>query len=534
MAVVSRTVRVIQNAKVALIFYCINLFLQFFSRKIFLDYLGAELLGLNTTAQNLLQFLNLAESGIGAAVAFALYKPLSQGNRQEIIDIVSLQGWFYRWVGLFVIAGSFVLMAFFPWIFAKTQVPLIYAYGTFIAFLISSLLGYFVNYKMVVLSANQQEYKITIQTQTIKVFKVLTQMMVIWAFSYGYVWWMVVESTAAIITCVCLTHCVEKEFPWLISDVSNGKALRDKYNFILVKTRQVFFHRIGGYVLNQATPLIIYVTGSLTLVAIYGNYMIVLFGALLLVDALFRGFNSSVGNLVTEGVTSKIVRIFWELYTIRLYLASVICIGIFYLSNSFVTLWIGREYILSEQSLAILVAIYFIQMSRTADIFLAAYGLFRDVWAPIVEAILNIGLSLLLGSFYGISGIFCGVLISQLVVVNSWKPYFLFKEGFKRSFHEYVVIYTKKIFLILISAILHALFFLNSSFLVAESIYDWLISSFIIVSTYAVICLSLFYIFDISFRLVVQQIFIMVSQKFRKFHSNQFINSDNRRIDNDM
>lgn len=520
MAEVSRTARVIQNAKVALFFYCINLILQFFSRKIFLDCLGAELLGLNTTAQNLLQFLNLAESGIGAAVAFALYKPLSRGNRQEIIDIVSLQGWFYRWVGLFVIAGSVVLMAFFPWIFAKAQVPLIYAYGTFIAFLISALLGYFVNYNIIILSADQKEYKIAIQTQTVKVLKIFVQMTVIWIFPHGYVWWMLVEALAAVTTCVCLRHCVEKEFPWLRSDISKGKSLKGKYNFILVKIKQVFFHRIGGYVLNQATPLIIYATGSLTLVAIYGNYLIILFGALLLVDALFRGFNSSVGNLVAESDNSKIKQIFWKLCTIRLYLASVICIGLFYLSNSFVTLWIGQEYLLTEQSLAILVAIYFIQMSRTADIFLVAYGLFRDVWAPIVEAFLNVGFSLLLGSFWGISGIFLGVLISQLVVVNSWKPYFLFKEGFKQNFFEYVVTYTKKIFLILISVIFHALVFVNSSFLIVESIYGWLISSLIIVFTYAVICLFLFYIFDISFRLVAQQIFVMVLQKFRKLYSN--------------
>lgn len=38
--------------------YFVNLVLQFFSRKIFLDYLGTEILGLNTTATNLLQFLN--------------------------------------------------------------------------------------------------------------------------------------------------------------------------------------------------------------------------------------------------------------------------------------------------------------------------------------------------------------------------------------------------------------------------------------------------------------------------------------------
>ena len=189
MAEVSRTARVIQNAKVALFFYCINLVLQFFSRKIFLDYLGAELLGLNTTAQNLLQFLNLAESGIGAAVAFALYKPLRQGNRQEIIDIVSLQGWFYRWVGLFVIAGSIVMMAFFPWIFAKANVPLIYAYGTFITFLISVLLSYFVNYKTIVLSADQKEYQITFRIQSIKVIKVFVQMVAIGTLSHGYLWW---------------------------------------------------------------------------------------------------------------------------------------------------------------------------------------------------------------------------------------------------------------------------------------------------------------------------------------------------------
>ena len=87
----SRTARSIKNAKVALFFYCINLLLQFFSRKIFLEYLGAEVLGLNTTAQNLIEFLNLAELGIGSAVGYSLYKPLFERNYQAINEIVSLQ-----------------------------------------------------------------------------------------------------------------------------------------------------------------------------------------------------------------------------------------------------------------------------------------------------------------------------------------------------------------------------------------------------------------------------------------------------------
>ena len=72
----SRTAKSLLNVKVALLFYFLNLVLQFFSRRMFLDYLGAEILGLNTTAQNLLGFLNLAELGVGSAVAYNLYKPL--------------------------------------------------------------------------------------------------------------------------------------------------------------------------------------------------------------------------------------------------------------------------------------------------------------------------------------------------------------------------------------------------------------------------------------------------------------------------
>lgn len=86
----SRTVKSIKNAQVALIFYFINLVLQFFSRKIFLDCLGAEVLGLNTTAQNLIGFLNLAELGIGGAIAFTLYKPIFEKDSQTINEIVSV------------------------------------------------------------------------------------------------------------------------------------------------------------------------------------------------------------------------------------------------------------------------------------------------------------------------------------------------------------------------------------------------------------------------------------------------------------
>ena len=510
MAEVSRTARVIQNAKVALFFYCINLILQFFSRKIFLDYLGAELLGLNTTAQNLLQFLNLAESGIGAAVAFALYKPLSQKNRQEIIDIVSLQGWFYRWVGLFVIAGSIVLMAFFPWIFAKADVPLVYAYGTFIAFLISALLGYFVNYKMIVLSADQKEYKITIETQSIKVIKVLIQMLAIWKLPHGYMWWMVLEVLAAISTSIRLHYCVKKEYPWLCPDLLNGKQLKERYPFLLVKTKQLFFHKVGGYVLTQTTPLLIYLFTSLTVVAIYGNYLVLITGCFLLVDALSRGLGASVGNLVAEGDSEKILRTFWEILTVRLILATWICTGFFYLSDEFIELWIGKDYLLKKDSLIVLTLIFFIQMSRSCDLFLSAYGLFKDIWAPLVESILSLTFSILLGYFYDLTGILIGVLVSQLTIVCCWKPYFLYKDAFHVSFGDYLSRYLKKIFLLVL-----ALFVSNQimhhlpNFDILDFI-DWIEYSMLVMIVNCCASCVIFYFMDRSFKSLMRKFYTMI------------------------
>lgn len=84
----SRTAKSIKNAKVALFFYVINLILQFFSRKIFLKYWGAEVLGLNMAAQNLPGFLNIAELGISSAISYTLYQPLFKKDRQSINEIV--------------------------------------------------------------------------------------------------------------------------------------------------------------------------------------------------------------------------------------------------------------------------------------------------------------------------------------------------------------------------------------------------------------------------------------------------------------
>lgn len=444
----SRTSKSIKNSIVALTFYFIGLVLQFFSRKVFLDYLGPEILGLNTTATNLLQFLNIAELGISSAISFTLYKPIYEKDTTKINEIVSLQGWIYRKIALIIITGAIVLMCFFPWIFAKTTLPIWYAYASFGVLLFSSLLSYFVNYKQIVLSADQKDYKIQYSYQSVMNLKRVAQIFALSYFEYPYLCWLIIESSFAIIGAISLDIVTKRSYPFLRPNLSRGKFLQQKYPEVGNKIKQVFFHKIGHFALTQTSPIIIYAFSSLTLVALYGNYMLIITGVTMLMNAMFNSMNAGIGNLVAEGNQERSFTVFKEVFSIRFIFVCTICYGVYMLTPDFISLWIGEKYILDNITLILMVLALYINISRsTVDAFIAAYGLFGDIWAPVVEASINIGLSIMLGYFFGLNGILTGVLISSLIVIFFWKPYWLFSRGFGLSIMKYITFYTNHLIL---------------------------------------------------------------------------------------
>ena len=94
----------IMNAEVNLLFFFLSLFFAFISRRIFLNCLGAEFIGLTGTLGNILGYLNLAELGIGSCISYFLYKPLQSNDRESINEIMSVFGYLYRCIGYIMIA----------------------------------------------------------------------------------------------------------------------------------------------------------------------------------------------------------------------------------------------------------------------------------------------------------------------------------------------------------------------------------------------------------------------------------------------
>lgn len=440
----SLTSKSAKNSVVALVFYIVHLFLQFISRKVFIEYLGEELLGLNTTISSILQFLNLAELGIGTAIGYILYKPLYEKDRNAINEIVALQGWLYRRIAFFIIAASAVLLLFFPLIFEKAELASWYSYATFAVLLFSSLLSYFVNYKQIVLSADQKEYRIQYSYKSCMLIKLLFQIILIKFADNGYIWWLALEVIFAVIAAISLRLTVKKSYPYLTGTNISGKELLKKHPNVWIKTKQLFFHKIGGIVLTKVSPIIIFSIATLQLVAIYGNYMLIMSGVTSLIMAIFNSMNAGVGNLVARGEKKRILHVFEELFSIRFLITSVICFCAYTFTQPFMKIWMGPELMLDNTCLLLFVLIMFLNLNRlTADAFINAYGLFQDIGSPIVESALNIGLSIIFGRMWGLSGVLFGVFISLLVVIFGWKQYMLYAKGFKESIWNCVYLYIK-------------------------------------------------------------------------------------------
>jgi len=80
----------------------------------------------------------------------------------------------------------------------------------------------------------------------------------------------------------------------------------------------------------------------------------------------------------------------------------------------------------------------YIMLTRpSVDLFINAYGLYDDVWAAYTEGAINLIITLVIGYFYGLIGILLGKTISMILLVVIWKPYFLYRHGFKQHVTKY-------------------------------------------------------------------------------------------------
>lgn len=432
-----RVHRSVKNIKVGMFFYVLSLSLAFISRKIFLDCLGAEFIGLTGMLTNIMSFLSVAELGIGTSIVYFLYKPLQEDNHEKINEVMSMLAFLYRCIGLLIGTIGIIISLFFPWWFNHLTIGLPLVYFAFYSFLATSISGYVFNYKQLLVSANQKQYLVSSYFQTIGYVQSITQ--IILAYYYRNLWlWIIVGLVFTVIGIIIFNHRIQQLYPWLQIDLKNGRENLKKYPDVLKKTRQIFVQKIKDLILYQSDELMVGMFVSIVQVAYYGNYTMIINKLNFMVNILSEGLSAGVGNLIAEGNDQNIMKIFWELTAARFMILGVIIFSLLLFFQPFIGCWLGNQYQLNNIIVYLLIFNIFMRYQTAAVyIYLGAAGLFSDVWAAWTELALNICITLLLAPIYGIAGILLGKILSFGFISTFWKPYYLFSHAFHRSAWDY-------------------------------------------------------------------------------------------------
>ena len=88
------------------------------------------------------------------------------------------------------------------------------------------------------------------------------------------------------------------------------------------------------------------------------------------------------------------------------------------LIDAFITIWIGKEFIIDHFSMMIIATnLFFIQIRVPSQVIINSYGVFWQIkWKSIVEAIINLASSLLFAAVLemGLKGILLGTIVSTV------------------------------------------------------------------------------------------------------------------------
>ncbi|MDL2292409.1 oligosaccharide flippase family protein [Acholeplasma sp. OttesenSCG-928-E16] len=444
----SRTKAVKNNTFFAALAFIIKTILMFINRTFFIRYLGVEYLGLNNLFTNILTILSLAELGLGNAIVYSMYKPVSEGNISKIKSLLSLYKKFYYIIGTIILAVGLSLLPALPFLMEGEVTVQANIYVIYVIFILSNVVGYYFAHRRALIFAYQRndiESKVSMITQII--LSALQILLLVTTKNY-YLY------TGAVV----LTTIIDSVLIYIISyklfnDIRGSSIPLEEEDLKEIKknTKAMFIHKVGGALVFSTDHIIISSFLGLAVLGIYSNYNLVINTLVSIFGLLATAISSTVGNLIVEGDKKKIHQIFNVFNFCQFWLAGFALISLVVLFQDFIELWLDSSYLLDFNTMLVIAIAFFIrQMRGIVNVFKDSAGLFvKDRIKPVFEVLINIALDIILVQVWGVFGVLIATIISSIVTSLWIEPFVLFKYLFNQKVTSYflrILIYVIIIF----------------------------------------------------------------------------------------
>ena len=186
-------------------------------------------------------------------------------------------------------------------------------------------------------------------------------------------------------------------------------------------------------------------------VGLYSNYYLLQYTVGGLLSSVFSNLTASIGNYNATETDENKYKMFKILNLMSYWAYSVCSVCLFVCMSPFIKCWIGDEYLMdSHVCFVIAFNMYIAGMLFASFNYRQTMGLFtQGKVRPIISAIENIVVSVILVKYLGVAGVLWGTAITRLTTNGWYDPYIVFKRGLHVSPWIYYKDYLLKLFVVL-------------------------------------------------------------------------------------
>ncbi len=451
---IDRTRNAVRNIISGLLVRLYLTIIPFFMKRIIIQSIGVEYIGLDSLFVSILQVLNLAELGVGSAMVFSMYKPIADNDTKQLGALLNLYKNYYRWIGIIISVIGICLIPFLPKLVHGNTPDDVNLYAIYLISLCSTVCSYwFFSYRASILLAYQRVDLINIVQIIAFTIRFALQAISIIIFKNYYFYSLVLIISQLLINLFTLRF-TRKYYPEivLINELSC-----DKKKDIKSRIKAVFTSKLGGVIINSADTIVISSFIGLKVLGIYQNYMYVIMAVfgfyIILMDSCVAGIGNS---LVTETKEKNYID-FMGLSFATNWICAICISCLINMFQCFISLWVGDTLQL-DFGFVILFAVFFLQYTITNYwcVYKNAAGIWQqDRFRPLIGAVLNLFLNLLFVKKYGLYAILLSTIVSYVIVIMPWLIVNLFKHIFVwKNLKKYLLGFFSQVVIILLSTVL--------------------------------------------------------------------------------
>lgn len=436
----SRTEYSARNTTVALVSRLTAIVMGYLLRVVFTHTLSESYVGVNGLFVDIIQVLSLSEMGVGTAITFALYRPIAEGDTEKQKSLMLLFRKFYRVVAVIVAVGGALLIPFMD-VFIKDYENVEHLTLIYILYLINTVCSYLLIYKKTLMDAHQLLYIGTFYQTMSWVLQDVLQIaaLILW---HDFILFLLINIATTVLCNVCISVRANRLYPYL-KDRQVAPLPEKEKKAIFSNIRAMLMHKVGTVIVNNTDNLLLSAFVGLASVGGYSNYYLLIGSVRQMLNQVYQGITASVGNLGVTEEEGHIQQVFEAAFFIGQWMYGFAFICLYELLNPFIEISFGKQYVFPEITVFVLCLNFFLNGMRNATLtFRDSMGLFwYDRHKAIAEAVLNLGISLLLVNWLGMTGVFLGTLFSMALTSLWVEPYVLYKHGFHQSCLSYFIRY---------------------------------------------------------------------------------------------